>query len=467
MKTVNIMLAMVFAMEIMAEDPIALETVSYAGLPERKSVTVNINNLRKLTENEISPFVVAEAWSNGKTPYAGPIYEAGTVNGENCHLWTPYVDSATDTVYDMFSALVLKTGCTFWLCHKGAGAAVFNDLRVDGVGQIYGAKGNVTIDGKISIPDGQELRICAYNGSVFNVASDLSGNGLVHVLPQAGTSAYRGRYCLKGQNGDFFGKIKVSGRGTSNLTKNFSTLLVADSTVLGGKLDQFAYDALLLEEMSQFSANGKDLVLSKESNRGIAIGSNGGRIEVSENYVSLTVDWPVTMSTSHLYKEGAGLLVLGSPLRFLDSGASVEHPPASGHCIDVREGSLSVTDCNALNGARLAFSNGTEIVMSVLPPEGDLERYGVRCDKVSAPLATDMPIRLKVPDGGVLTKSNYAVSLLTVKSEDAEEAKDKLKVSFCFSGYRLAGISAVPDEASGMVTFRAYIYHNGFVFTVR
>ena len=447
------------------------ETVRYEGLPgeDKKSVKVNINNLRKLENNETSPFDVAEAWSNGKTPYPGPAYVAGTVyDNENSHLWTPYVTKRNeDTVYDMFSTLILKTGCTFWLCHSGSGAAVFNDLRVDGVGAIWTAKTTVTIDGKITIPNGSELQVCAYLGQTFNVDSDVFGCGIVHAKPQGGTDAFSGTYCLNGRNEGFLGKIKVSGRAASTLDKNFSTLCFTNVAALGGNLDQITYDALQLDHLSLLKATGKDIVLLAESNRGILIGDLGSRIHVPEESGMLTVNWPITLKTGRLYKEGLGMLVLGKPLRFFDSGASVENPTGDGHYIDVTAGSVAVTDCNALNGARIAFSNQTELVVHIGAGNEDLKRYGARFDKVSEPFATKVPVRIEAPTGAELTEGVYPVALLTVKREDAEDAKAKLVVSSKVDGYAVKGMDVISDEENVTVTFTANLVKKGFVVTVR
>ena len=444
-----------------AEEPPEAGTVCYTGLPDGLSVTNSTKNLKELTGDVPSPFNVAEAWADGNVPHKGPVYEAGRVQVEgvnkDSHLWTPYTISDADTVYDMFSTLVLKTGCTFWPCHRGKGAAVFNDLRVDGTPSIYGVNNAVTLAGKISIPQGSELKICAYNNRRFNVNSDLYGDGVINMYPQDGTSAKRSYYSLKGNNGSFFGKVKATGHNTSTLSKNFPTLYVSDETVLGGVLPQFTHDALQLSLMAQISAESKGLVLSESSNRGMLIGSGNGRIEVTETAETLTVNWPITMSPSRLYKEGPGMLVLGKPLRFLDSGASVENPTGDGHYIDVTAGSVAVTDCNALNGARIAFSNQTELVVHIGAGNEDFKRYGARFDKVSAPFATGIPLRIEVSADEELTEMSYSVALLTVKQEDAEDAKSKLSASFNMSGYVLNGVEAVLDENTGLVTFVASV----------
>lgn len=448
-----------------------VKTVSYVGLPGGESVSVSINDLRNLTGDVPSPFEVADAWSDGAVPHNGPVYLAGQVQADgvykDSHLWTPYAESDEDTVYDMFSTLVLKTGCTFWLCHKGSGAAVFNDLRVDGTPSIYGVNNAVTLAGKISIPQGSELKICAYNNRRFNVNSDLYGDGVIYMIAQIGTKAYEGTYSLNGMNEEFLGKVKVSSRGTPTFSAGFSTLLVSNGTALGGRLPQVAYDALQVSNMARFRVEEKGVVLSEESNRGMLIGSGNGRIEVTEAAETLTVNWPITMSPSRLYKEGLGMLVLGQPLRFLDSGVSVENPTGDGHYIDVTAGSVAVTDCDALNGAHIAFSNETALVVHVGADNEGLMRYGARFDKVSEPFATKVPVRIEAPTGAELTEGVYSVALLTVKREDAEDAKAKIVVSSKVDGYVVKGMDVVSDTETGAVTFTANLVKKGFVITVR
>ena len=127
---------------------------------------------------------------------------------------------------------------------------------------------------------------------------------------------------------------------------------------------------------------------------------------------------------------------------------------------------MAVTDCDALNGANVAFSNDTVLAMSILPSDSNLRKYGVRLDKTSSPLATDLQIRLESPSGS-LTEDVRNVSLLTVKAADEADIAEKISVELNVQGYRLVRVTSVPGDEADTVTFKAKITNKGLVISFR
>ena len=113
------------------------------------------------------------------------------------------------------------------------------------------------------------------------------------------------------------------------------------------------------------------------------------------------------------------------------------------------------------------------MVMSIDITDGDMKRYGMKCDKIDEPFATDMPIKLVESEKGCLSESKYSVAIATVKAEYAETAKAKLSVMLeDVNNYRLVGMRYVANEKENeedpvTVTFYADILHNGLVISVR
>ena len=455
--------ALVAALSLKADDP---EPIRYSSYPA--SSPSSFSNCRNLDNDWPSPFTNAVCWSDGLVPHTGATYVAGKIDGANSILWTPIRDA--DTTYDMFDTLVVEDGTSFCIRHQNTRKAIFNDLRVKGKVTFYCPDVNRTVlDGKIHIADDATLEVASYKGRIFEVDSDISGGGNISFYTQNGTDAFMSTYYLYGANANFFGKISVSTRALSNATLDdkYSTLYINSATALGGSLTAFTYDALTLKYKSVLNVGPRSIELPAGANRGILISTGGGRISVSDGG-TFTVNWPVVMSkNAHFYKEGAGHLVLGSALQFLKSNGDYSGttvPTSSNndlfYYVDIREGAVSVTDCNAVNGACVAFSNNTALVVSLDTDNADLKKYGVRGDKTryGTPFTTDVPIRITVADVGSLTDRRYLVPLVTVKNTYTNDVAAKLKVTLDFNGYELGSVRSAPaDGIANATTFYANV----------
>jgi hypothetical protein len=253
---------------------------------------------------------------------------------------------------------------------------------------------------------------------------------------------------------------------------------------------------LTLLKKSKLKVNSPNALLPADFNRGILISVGDGRIEVPESAGTVTINWPITIeSNCRFYKEGRGHLALGNQLWFCNKNNVFLENEVLGtglsYYIDIREGSISATHCNALNGAYIAFSNNTEMVMWADSSDIDIKKYGIRIDKRSNltaenaalkglpayPLVTDMPIRLCVSDADNFRGGSYKIPILTVRTMNlGADFVDKLKILLDIKGYRLTGLTG---EANGklpygttsdehdVTTFYANIIHNGLVVSVR
>ena len=130
-----------------------------------------------------------------------------------------------------------------------------------------------------------------------------------------------------------------------------------------------------------------------------------------------------------------------------------------------------MTDCNAVNGACVAFSNDTALVMSLDTANDDLKKYGVRGDKTryGTPFTTDVPIRITVADVGSLTDRRCLVPLVTVKNTYTNDVAAKLKVTLDFNGYELGRVRSAPaDGIANATTFSANVRKpSGLVISIK
>ena len=471
MKSLMIGLAAAFAAAgtLVADEP---EVVNYLGLEGGPS---SASACRDLTKDYPSPFTNALAWSDGQLPHKGATYVAGQINGKDSVLWTPIY--RVDTTYDMLDTLVLD-GCYLCIRHTSGKSARFNDLRVTKDSAIWVPNTDTTIlNGKLTVGDDVVLSLASYNNRKLRVDSDIYGSGDIKCNSQAGTSAYGASFSFFGANANFLGKIQVSTRYDTPTFEHSTSLTVTNAACLGGTLSgelSETYNALQLMNMSVLNVSGRDMTFPADSNRGLLVAGVGARINVPETSGTCTLNWPVTLTkSSHFYKEGAGHLVLGNTLHFLNSKGNFLTSTVSGvdcdYYIDIREGTIAVTDVHAMNGAHIAFSNETAFVMSVDLPDGDMKTYGLRCDKARyAPLATTMPIRLRASTGAGLSEGRYVVSLVTVKDAYAADVAEKLSIEELPARYRLLGITPVAAEGlSGATTFKAEIVRRGMTFCLR
>ncbi|MBE6397717.1 MAG: hypothetical protein E7046_12010 [Lentisphaerae bacterium] len=438
----------------------------------------NIKKNPEITSYQ-SPFTNALSWSDRLLPHYGPTYVAEPTNGITV-LQTPF-----DNVdHSGFKTLVLRGGIKLFVFQQGGLIASFNDLRVYESAEIQSSdnEGSTSLGGMITVDEDAKLTFRCFQSRNFFVDSEIRGSGLLIFNAEATTSSCGAPHFLRGMNTNFYGKIQV--RSPSKRTDNLHTILsITNEFALGGVLNNFTYDAVNLTRLGELSYRGtSNLVLSKLTNRGVSIGVQDGLISVNAESGVLTLNCPITLGGATLQKRGAGRLVLGSALRFTSvAEATSDNPEDSkevpvspgSHCFDVREGSLSMTHCDALNGAKIAFSNNTEMVMSIDITDGDMKRYGMKCDKIDEPFATDMPIKLVESEKGCLSESKYSVAIATVKAEYAETAKAKLSVMLeDVNNYRLVGMRYVANEKENeedpvTVTFYADILHNGLVISVR
>ena len=343
-----------------------------------------------------------------------------------------------------------------------AGRKRENALRMAN-GNMYVRYDSATVTGRIGIY-ASSIYFRTYQGRTLRLNADIYGEGNMdfRVYYPSGTSV--SKFYLSGDNSDwsgglYFSKYDQSGKTYVLSEQNHVKLYVNNSASLGGGTTEFAYNKIQLNDYAEILVT--ENVDFTNACRGVYVKANGA-ISVDEGRTARFAA-PVTMDGT-LRKNGAGTLVLGGPMRFLSGKASVEDPVGDGNLVAVTAGSLAVADCNALNGAKLSFAEGTALVVSA-DAIGDLKTNGARFDKIAAPFETDVPVRIETADPSKLTETSYSVGLVTVKAADAESVK--LSVTSGIRGFRVTSVTSAPGAVADTVTFTATLEKQGLMLILR
>lgn len=286
--------------------------------------------------------------------------------------------------------------------------------------------------GRIYVPEGSTVKNTSYNSQGVKFASEIIGGGTFS-LSLSSAKASTGRrsnnlFCA--QNTNFTGRISVTALAdytdedgiAAPSDENCVSLFVTNGLSLGGKCPSFTYDALKLERYGRLRVETCDVELADGLNRGVYI--NGiGRMTVKEGLV-LTVNRPITVNGT-FRKQGAGTLALGGTMRFTNGAA--ETLPAEGkNVVRIEEGVLRLDAAEALDGAAIAFAEGTKLVLMESAADDELVAKGlvnVKGDYAGiVSEATDGKIAVEI-DGSALAPANEATfALATVATEEAANA---------------------------------------------
>ena len=204
-------------------------------------------------------------------------------------------------------------------------------------------------------------------------------------------------------------------------------LFVSDERNLGGRRDEFAWDALLIEQYSDLWPLN-DVTFTDGWNRGIAIG-NVGRMHVT-NGLTLAIWRPLNVN-GNLVKEGGGTLALGGTLTF--GGASQSATPTAGaNLLTAMGGFVKPLATNAFDGLAITFTNNAALKVDGAPADASLQKFGlVNVKEATAPVAlapnqSTLPVTV---DFGAATEPpavQWTVGLMTLETAKAEALKPQM-----------------------------------------
>ena len=323
------------------------------------------------------------------------------------------------------------------------------------------------VRGKIRVPAGFENTLQSYGArTVIRLESELTGGGdmTVQTINYAGDYKNdKGFVEFAACNTNFTGKVKVSTADNTTKYANLGIvvpnweqhmrLFVSDERNLGGARDEFAWDALLIEQYSDLWPLN-DVTFTDGWNRGIAIG-NIGRMHVT-NGLTLAIWRPLNVN-GNLVKEGGGTLALGGPLTFGGSAQSAT-PTAGANLLTAMGGFVKPLATNAFDGLAITFTNNAALKVDGAPADAGLLKYGlVNVKEATAPVAL-APNQATLPvtvDFGVATEPpavQWTVGLVTLATAKAEALKPQMVLSYPAPFKNWRGTLGLVDNGDGTST---------------
>ena len=226
-------------------------------------------------------------------------------------------------------------------------------------------------------------------------------------------------------------------------------LSITNATALGANFPAPVYDALVLTDYAQLTAN--DVTIPKASNRGITI-KDAGCLWVSSNSKTC-IETPLTVDGT-FYKRGVGELTLAGPTIAVTGGGPDK-------CV-IQHGRLCAAHANALKGLALEFvdkPNGASLMVVPDLTDADLTAKGLDLSGIDTPITLDAAFGGKIPFAEPAAadrpEAPFGVTeygLLTVKATAAEAVRAMLSTTppRYFAGGTLAWTEASTEDS---VTF--------------
>ena len=424
----------------------------------------------------------AAQWTDNLVPHDRAHYGVDrTVNPETGTRGTTYI--RTPYCPEGSFALPVESLRLYTSCHLILMSRDFHLRHLDvynGNQIVCSYDSDVTIHGDVYIGS-STLSIQELNDRMFTLDGNLYGTGLVKIYGRARqANDVRGFFHFTGDNSHYAGKIRATlsvdpgGTYPRWSGNRFTSLYVSDARSLGGPLEEFAYDALTLENMSELITSNS--VAFTDASRGLYLKWIAQFTTPGDT--TLTLRQPVTFNAS-AYKNGTGTLEMGGDLKFVDSdGDLTDTPPesATNRTLFVTGGILKPIAARSLDGIDIIFSNRVSqldvgLAVDIEPSDLDLKTNGLYNVRTSAPMAKwsgmgKIPVYLH--SGIVAPSGGYEVAVMTVKEEVADDVFGMFTLvkPETFGAYSVRKRRVDRDEA-GTATLFAVLKPSPFFLTIR
>jgi len=406
-------------------------------------------------------------WSTGEVPTSetsGDAYAGLPIT------WTGYnTYSYPNLTYTIASALYMQcdslTAKRFIFTNGGSISTYSQGKYKNMYGPITLAKAGVTNS------------IDVFQNFILTIHGDISGPGSLKIINPSPHANPVGHTIFKGSHAGLHGAFIVFCNSNSDTSTGKS--LMPD--VANGKYtnvsiergDQFGgeyignnpWQSIWVNCYGCLHMTNADVTVS-EPTRGLFV-DGGTQLDVGDG-LTCTLDIPVTFG-GELLKRGNGKLSLGGEARFIDGDPATE-PLEGTNRLTLVAGSLEVTSTNAVNGVRVAFGEGTSLVVDPEPADADLADVGILNTRWSEPFVSTradgrIPVTFKASsptlESGV---GSYSVALCTVPASAADGVRAMLKMPNV-PHYR---VTVEPRaNADGSVTLLAAFMRKGFVLSFR
>ena len=310
----------------------------------------------------------------------------------------------------------------------------------------------------------------------LTIHGDISGPGSLKIINPSPHASPVGHTYFKGSHAGLNGAFLVLCNPNSDTSKGALMPDIANGKYIHVYIDrgdQFGGEYIGNDPWQSIRVNcygclhmtNVDVMVS-EPTRGLFV-DGGAQLDVGGG-LTCTLDIPVTFG-GELLKRGNGKLSLGGEARFIDGDPATE-PLEGTNRLTLVAGSLEVTSTNAVNGVRVAFGEGTSLIVDPEPADADLADVGIINTRWSEPFVSTradgrIPVTFKA--GGPTLESgvgSYSVALCTVPSSAADGVRTMLKMPNV-PHYR---VTVEPRaNADGSVTLLAAFMRKGFVLSFR
>ena len=400
-------------------------------------------------------------WTSGFLPKPGYHYVGANQDGTSYALNTPG-PQASDYVFEGDSLSVHS----LFLFNKTFTAPV---LRILPSGSINGGDGISTyrVTGGRLITE-TKATLTAYSGRLMKIESELEGDAEIWVGRKGGTGAPQSRTEFSATNLNFKGTFYISQNLDATYDAKFQTLYVSDERNLGGRLDDFTFNALNVEKLSQVRTRDS-FDLTADYNRGILMGD--ARFYADEGK-TIGIRTVLTQKGT-IYKEGPGVLDMGGTVRFYNT--STKQPQdaviAGKNDFVVTDGVLRVSAAYAVDGLNLAFAPATKLVLKLNGSDAELRAKGLVNVKTDTPFALNSALAGKLPFGveiaeGTTIADGDEYAFVTVSATAADQVEKMLPKSVRTPGGLRADIVRRP-EVDGAVTFAGCFEKRGLMLIFR
>lgn len=422
-----------------------------------------------------SAFTNAASWSDGKLPHADAHYYVGAgIPGGGAsdsdasittYLRTPVQTDSTVVEFPGKSLTIGKGCCLTILAKKfHCDRLRFADGSCFRNGQ--DTKFSIDADSAVEFTSGTVMA-AIWNGCDCYIYGPISGAATVKLVGSImATSHAHGSLGLYGDNSSFDGRWLVSPYRTSTEASHSQLWLYNDKCV-GSTLDTLDPRAFAVEKFSALQAMG-NVTIPKTSNRGIFAGDNG-EIFVRENYQ--LVNGALLTVNGHAFKKGPGVLKMNAPVRFGADSSETPVTDGTDNLFDVREGSISIGDSDAINGLKTTFSAGTSLVLPVDPTNAGLTRYGIANVKTATPFVLGegvdkLPLSVVFPKDFAISANELFVGVVTVADAQARSVEAILPTVSCpkVKGFYSKWTSV---SENGKTTFGFQYERGGILLIVR
>ena len=427
-------------------------------------------------------------WSDEREPHGGAHYNLGT-HSLRIYDTLPCNMNNAPTLEYVFPGLSLLFGQGSSVTFICKSVTVTNAIVYGtGCGINTPAYTQPTWYGPLEILAGADMTFNIGYGKQLTWNGEVSGAGNLTVRGLSGgsTGTPSGYVYFTEPNTNFSGAVTITipVGAASDPTRNtpqfapsrnkFFTCYVADARNLGGAMSPANPKGIVIKNMCRLAVKeAGQTVTFDEPTRGIFI-DWVGRFYLTAGK-TLVVNSPLAVHGT-MYKEGDGLLALGSAVKFgadgmLDQWEEGEN--ATNHAFVVHGGDVRILNADALNGLNVTVSNtASAFRLPFSSGDADLKAFGIRNVKTDAPFAVavdgaKLNIRLDPPED--LPQPQDTFGLVTVPLDQTNAVAQLLKVYKPESGFDGFGLkfSLVANEDGETATFKATVKTHGTLFTIR